>query len=304
MEDKMITAKEFFLDTPIYKSYPIHGTDVNALIEVLRIEFFKGPLDAYCIQCGRESVFNRQIEIHRVIPKENSSFNESIFFEDIEDIINNNITSCFVLPKNSPMLILTYANQHKIFSVQLNCIRCQEHFLYFTFNISNLGIMKIGQYPSIANLKDYGVQKYRKILGNSLFRELTKAIGLNAHGVGIGAFVYLRRIFEDLIEKAHSEATKNPTWDENGFIGIRMDEKILKLKDLLPEFLVENRALYSILSTGIHSLTEEECLKYFSAVRTGIELILDAKAEEEEKNKKISIMKQTIASIKGELKSK
>ena len=33
-------------------------------------------------------------------------------------------------------------------------------------------------------------------------KELRKAIGLHAQGIGVGAFVYVRRIFERLIDKA------------------------------------------------------------------------------------------------------
>jgi hypothetical protein len=38
------------------------------------------------------------------------------------------------------------------------------------------------------------------------YREFGKAVGLGAHGVGIGAVVYLRRIIESLIEEAHQTA--------------------------------------------------------------------------------------------------
>lgn len=62
-----------------------------------------------------------------------------------------------------------------------------------------------------------------------------------------------------------------------------MDEKIKIIEDYLPEFLVENRSLYAILSTGIHDLTEDECLQYFEAVKIGIEQILDEKIIQKEK---------------------
>ena len=80
------------------------------------------------------------------------------------------------------------------------------------------------------------------ILGRERFKELSKAIGLRAHGVGIGAFVYLRRIFEDLIEEAHRNAQLKAGWDENGFLRGRMDEKILGVAGEFPEVVVESRA--------------------------------------------------------------
>ncbi len=38
--------------------------------------------------------------------------------------------------------------------------------------------------------------------------------------------------------------------------------------------------MYSILSKGIHELSEEECLQYFKLMKIGIELILDEQLEE------------------------
>ena len=47
----------------------------------------------------------------------------------------------------------------------------------------------------------------------------------------------------------------------------------------MPDFLADHPKLYSILSKGIHELSEDECLKHFPVVKVGIELILDDKLE-------------------------
>ena len=68
-------------------------------------------------------------------------------------------------------------------------------------------------------------------------------------------------------------------------------EKIDLLKESIPDFLVSNKALYSILSKGIHELSEQECLELFPVMKTSIEYILDeikARRELEEKKKKLS----------------
>jgi hypothetical protein len=115
--------------------------------------------------------------------------------------------------------------------------------------------------------------------------------------------VYLRRIFEGLIEEAHREASEAPGWKEDDFTRGRMDEKIILLREKLPSFLVENSSLYSILSKGIHALTEEECLEYFGPVRIAIELILDEKIEQEKKISKIEAAKKALSDIKSKLTS-
>jgi hypothetical protein len=146
------------------------------------------------------------------------------------------------------------------------------------------------------------VRKYRKLLGDEKYKEFTRAIGLNSHGVGIGAFVYLRRILEDLIYAAKAEAAKEPGWDEEAFSRSRMDDKIQLLQGRLPKFLVDNRSIYSILSLGIHELTEKQCLDTFEKVKVGIELILDQKLHEQEQAEKIARTTKDLSQIKRELK--
>jgi len=48
-------------------------------------------------------------------------------------------------------------------------------------------------------------QKYRLVLRGDNWAELYKAVGLAAHGEGIGSFVYLRRVFERLIRSRFDE---------------------------------------------------------------------------------------------------
>jgi hypothetical protein len=158
-------------------------------------------------------------------------------------------------------------------------------------------MQKIGQLPSLATLSMYDVRKYGAVLEKNTFRELTKAIGLAAHGVGIGSFVYLRRIFEGLVEEAHQQAVQGQSWDEAAYKDGRMDDRIRLLSSFLPKFLVEHRTLYGILSKGIHELTEEECLAAFPAVKAGIEIILDDKIRIDAEQKKIAEAKRALQAL-------
>jgi uncharacterized protein YajQ (UPF0234 family) len=81
-----------------------------------------------------------------------------------------------------------------------------------------------------------------------------------------------------------------------------MDEKIGLLEDYLPDFLVKKKILYSILSKGIHELSEDECLKYFNTVKLGIEIILDEKLEKLDREAKIKAVEKSISEINSELK--
>jgi hypothetical protein len=223
------------------------------------LENFDGSLDFHCPECGQHSVFTIQ--------------------------------------KNEPSRIFHYKNY--IFKLLFQCSRNKAHEGFFVFRAHNGILQKIGQLPSLADLALPGLRKYRQVLGEDRFKELTRAIGLTTHGVGVGAFVYLRRIFESLIEEARAEASKDPGWDEDAYKRCRMDEKISLLKDHLPVFLVQNRGVYSILSVGVHTLSEKECLGAFTAVRLAIELILDELLAEHKRQAKLKSAAKSLAALKA-----
>lgn len=226
-----------------------------------RIKYFGETIDAYCPECGSHSIFSHN-------PRQ-------ILHE--EDV---------------------WVYDHH-FDVTLTCSRNKEHRLYFLFQVRGRIMQKIGQFPSLATLNFYDVRQYSSVLEKEIFRELTKAIGLAAHGVGVGSFVYLRRIFEGLVEQAHQMAVHEAEWDEGSYITARMSERILQLAQFLPEFLVKNRAMYGILSKGVHELTESECLAAFPVVKIGIEIILDAKIRAATEQKKLEDAARAIKNLAG-----
>ena len=202
-----------------------------------------------------------------------------------------------------------YANsvRHSVFQyaepwyVTLKCGRYEDCIdIMLIADSEKHSIMKVGQYPTIADMHKVQIKQYRSVLTNDDMKEFTRAIGLAASGVGIGSFVYLRRIFENQIIEAFEKASKNEDVVKDDFIRARMDEKIEMLKNYLPETIVEARSIYGILSKGIHSLTEDECLLSFDVLKQGIEMILDDKLEQK---RKVEKRKQTMASISA-LKAK
>ena len=126
-------------------------------------------------------------------------------------------------------------------------------------------------------------QKYRLVLRGDNWAELYKAVGLAAHGEGIGSFVYLRRVFERLIRSRFDEFKADEGWDDKEFARLRMDEKIELLRDHLPPYLIQIRKIYSIFSMGIHELENDNCLEFFDVGKRSIIVILedDLKKQEE-----------------------
>ena len=172
-------------------------------------------------------------------------------------------------------------------TIRIVCKRYGDEMAILVFhNPKESVLMKVGQYPSVADIHIGKVRQYNKMLEKSFAKEFTRAIGLAANGVGIGSFVYLRRIFERLIMDAAYEAETKGSIDRDSFNGKRMDEKIETLRNYLPSFVVDHKSVYRILSKGIHELSEEECLEYFDIMRNSIELILDQRKEIQEKQRK------------------
>lgn len=259
----MPSPGEFFIKTPLYEAYSLDLVTQEELSQFGH--FFYYTVDAYCPKCGSHSIFTGHID-------------------------------------NAKNEVLLGANDH-VFVVKLACQRDRSHILKFIFEIDRHNIRKIGQSPSLADLHIHDAAKFKPVLKGDLLHEFTKAIGLAAHGVGIGSFVYLRRIFESLINEARSIAETHPGWDEATFQKGRMVERIGILADQLPTFLVENKSLYGILSKGIHELSEADCLAAFPVVKVGIEMILDEKLSTREKQKKLDDAKKAIQSVASTLTS-
>lgn len=187
-------------------------------------------------------------------------------------------------------------------TVIIKCKRYEDEFRFYLYwDADKKFIIKVGQFPTVADFHIGELKQYNKLLPEGKMKEFTRAIGLAANGVGIGSFVYLRRIFEHLISEAATIALKNKEISEEDYAKARLDEKILMLSHQLPDFLVENRSMYSILSLGVHELEEEQCLAHFDTLRVGIEIILDEKLDELRKKEKIASAKKKLASLKSEI---
>lgn len=154
-------------------------------------------------------------------------------------------------------------------------------------------IQKVGQYPSLADMQMFDVEKYRSVLGKESYRDLTRAIGLNASGIGCGSFLYLRRILERLVEEVHQDNLANPGWNEDLYEKSRFNERINLLENIgciiIPNNLQTVKSkIYSVLSKGVHESTDDECMELFPYMQFVIEQILDEQIRKKENDQKIA----------------
>jgi len=162
-----------------------------------------------------------------------------------------------------------------------------------------LVMKKVGQYPSLSDIQFYEAKKYQKLLKDQ-YSEYTRALGLHASGVGVGSFVYLRRIFENLVEEHHKECLSLDNWDDSEYQKRHFNEKLVYMdsfgRSILPEELlpIKNK-LYGVISKGVHEYTENECLEIFPHIQLAIELILDKELERKQRELKIKYMTSAIS---------
>jgi len=257
------SPKAFHLEMPLYLELDL--SDDLTVTKITQHLTYSDTIDAYCIYCNKEGVFKAG---------------------DYLNLIG----------------LAAFKKVDGLTEIGYHCTRDDDHQYHIIYFKKGLLFTKIGQFPSIADFQIPQVEKYRKILGEEQYKELTRSIGLASHGVGIGSFVYLRRILENLIKEAGKQAqSDNEKIVYDDFRNERIGDKIKMVSNYLPEFLVDNSIIHTILSKGIHELSEDECLRYFEAVKLGIEQILDEKIIQDEKSKKNSKAKKALQVALGKI---
>jgi hypothetical protein len=237
---------EFLFNSPLYAEYQL--ADDLKDVEVLcgRVSNFRGSsskakVDGYCPFCKKDTTFT------------------------VDGIS---------IPSGDPWKSIKSRWAFDQFTI--TCSREELHQIKYFVHIKSMMIKKVGQLPSLADIAiDENRQKYRKVLQGDNWAEFYKAIGLAAHGEGIGSFVYLRRVFERLIQSRFEQFKDAEGWSDAKFLGLRMDEKIAFLKGFLPPYLVEVRRIYGIFSKGIHELDNDACLDFFEVGKRSIIIVLE-----------------------------
>lgn len=286
---------EFLQTKGLYDTMEITEDNIFKLMALLDGDV---RISAYCKQCKSERVFTMKPVVCYAMDRGE--------YEQIE--VSNIIYEaqkfyCSTSP-NPLSTMLTQSSdiareKSRIIVLEFVCAMDNSHHLDYVVLTDNSIFRKIGQYPSVADLAFPELDKYNKVMSENDRRELGKALGLFANGIGIGSYVYLRRILERLLEKVKADA--GDTVDSNMFNRARMGEKMKMLQEYLPKTLADNPSIYGILSKGIHELSEKECLSYFIVVKDCLLMIFDEWAREKEKSKKEESIRSELSRIASKL---
>lgn len=267
----------FFIDLlenqPPYKTISISLNDYAELSECQIVKF-----ESFCPTCGKERTF---------ITANMTSFSHCLK----EEIMKQTSTPKIVFVKNSSESQKGAAENYpvKFLGLSCNCAHCAEEH-YFTIRIDGQSICKIGQYPSFSRKETLSLKKYKNLI-SKYYTELTKSVNLYSQGLGIGSFVYLRRILEHLVETKYYAL---PEHEETARFIDKL-KAVQEVETIIPPELEEiKEQIYSVLSKGIHEYTEEECYALYDVVLYVVTAILDQELYKKEKASKIAEVKKII----------
>ncbi len=282
------TPEEFYTSTGLYHELPLEHIGHE---NVLGLEYFTGTIDTYCVDCKKDSIFTGGMR--PPFPSSISTFDQMLTAKEVTDISQ---------PRPRAVPLRQWAFRSRTVQRTWNCTRDGKHTIMVMLTVAHGSLQKTGQYPSVADLMSGTLKRFDRVFDKKYRREMGRAIGLFSHGIGAGSLLYLRRVFEHEIDLARAEARKMPGWKDEEFVRLRMEDKIQALKGYLPEKLVTNSGMYSIMGKGVHELTDEECNRYFPVVRQGIESILQEKLDKLHKAEQDREIDNAIAQAVGELK--
>ena len=178
-----MTTQEFIFKAPLFCK--VAGEEADAILKDLKSQH-QIKIDGFNAQKGTESTYilDGRLDCRRNI--------------EARSMFTN-------------VAILKLFETDEPWYVSLKCGRYDDRIdIMLVTNKEKHYIMKVGQYPTIADMHKAQIKQYKSVLSEEEMKEFTRAIGLAANGVGIGSFVYLRRIFEKLIAEAYALSTKDP----------------------------------------------------------------------------------------------
>lgn len=172
---------------------------------------------------------------------------------------------------------------------EFTCVSCRkqkhEFLVEQIVTESEIKMQKYGELPRKKLDRDKALQKFF----SDDSENYEKAIVCLSHGFGVAAFAYMRRIIENNIEKL-LEMIKddNNSTDNNSDVLSALEElkkqspmsdKISIANNALPTYLQPDGLnplgrLYQILSEGVHSLSDSECLDRANRIQSCLKYLI------------------------------
>ena len=282
----------FLVDASLYDEIEITSDNIFELADLVGGQV---KIDIYCPKCKESRVFSCEAIPYYWYDDHNQEINGRLLEEEIvswQQLINMSQPNMEIQKdKTWTWTNDSIKNDTRLMVFKFSCAMDRSHHMDYVVITHENRMKKIGQYPSVADLSLPELKEYRKVMTKEDEKEFKRAIGLYAFGIGVGSFVYLRRIFERIIDVASKKAITDGKIKSEEFRNAHVGEKIKMLSEYLPKVLVNNTVFYGIISKGIHELSEEECLAFFPVLQSFIIMTLrqwEKVRRDQEEEEKIS----------------
>ena len=255
------------------------------------------PMDYYCDDCDKSKTFmQNSLKSVATTSKYNGLESLNMFKLTMEeDKIKYSDSSYSSTTSNELYL---FSNMNLYIFKEFKCPSCEKRIVMI-FDYDGKSIKKIYQSYQNTLINEDEMKRFKKLklLDENDILELSKANKCKTLGMSIASFVYLRRVFENMLDKIYNREKEKIKLEKTKveFSSLPIKEKVSLLKAYLPTLLNEKSSnakygeLYKILSEGIHNLDEKTCDSLFNFL---IELILLILEKEQSMKKEEQYLKQ------------
>jgi phage FluMu protein Com len=225
-----IDREDFLTFSPLYASVAF-----PALL------FATETLDSFCTKCKKMTTFVRENDVgayqleNKVAWPRHKTIDSSIV-TDSHGILHQ---------------IQTGSNVE----LEFRCPRCRHYLSFYIQRIDDNNVRKVGQSESILEIAKDEFSEFKRVLTPLEIKYFRSAKLCSSHGQGIGAFAYLRIVFENHIAKLEEKygVIRGPNEHQ-------MSGRIKKLKPHLPISFngAKFAKLFGLLSSAVHGASDEE----------------------------------------------
>lgn len=255
------------------------------------------PMDYYCDVCDKSKTFmQNSLKSVATASKYNGLESLNMFKLTMEeDKIKYSDSAYFSTTSNELYL---FSDMNLYIFKEFKCPSCEKRIVMI-FDYDGKSIKKIYQSYQNTLINEDEMKRFKKLklLDENDILVLSKANKCKTLGMSIASFVYLRKVFENMLDKIYNREKEKIKLEKTKveFSSLPIKEKVSLLKAYLPTLLNEKSSnakygeLYKILSEGIHNLDEKTCDSLFDFL---IELILLILEKEQSMKKEEQYLKQ------------
>lgn len=275
------------------EKYCLNKEELDLLVKYLGLNEIK--LITFCTKCKHEFSFDVNKELTDSLFPYDIPLTNTVCIQNFSlhhMTININTASMNKkydeIDKESLIKYISYLNY--TFTCNNNKDHIYKMYVLIEANDGIFTIRKIGQNPSMITVKGYEFDKYKKqLIRIDAYDEYKKADLCFNEKFNVGAFAYLRRVFEKIL----NELCKNMEVEDD-----HVDTKIDAVKEFFdPEIRGLLKNLYSVVSASIHAISEAESEEYYEELKAIIDIQLEYMKTEEDRKRQIQNSQKTLSRI-------